>query len=180
MTEHRAPDRRNRIQALEVSALVAVQQATDVRGTLLAAQTLSRVGEHAAGWLLIGALGTTLDRPRRREWADATAGVLGAHAASVVLKRVARRLRPLDGRVHVRTGTPSRWSFPSSHASSTTAAALGFGAVLGRRGPWALVPAMAVSRLVLGVHYPSDVLAGIALGAGAARLARRHAVGRRG
>ncbi len=180
MTEHRAPERRNRIQVLDVSVLVAVQQATDVRGTLLAAHTLSRVGEHAGGWLLIGALGTTLDRPRRREWAGATAGVLAAHAASVVLKRVARRLRPLDERVRVRTGTPSRWSFPSSHASSTTAAALGFGAVLGRRGPWAFVPAMAVSRLVLGVHYPSDVLAGIALGAGAARLARRHAAEVRG
>ncbi len=180
MTEHRAPDRRHRIQTLEVSALVAVQQATDFRGMLLAAHALSRVGEHAAGWLLVGALGTTLDRPRRREWAGATTGVLGAHAASVVLKRVARRLRPLDEQVRVRTGTPSRWSFPSSHASSTTAAALGFGAVLRRRSPWALVPAMAVSRLVLGVHYPSDVLAGIALGAGAARLARRHAAGGRG
>lgn len=37
------------------------------------------------------------------------------------------------------------------------------------RLPLVVVPAMALSRLVLGVHYPSDVLAGAAVGAVVAR-----------
>jgi membrane-associated phospholipid phosphatase len=76
--------------------------------------------------------------------------------------------------VQVHVGTPSRLSFPSAHATSTTAAAVLFGALL--RKPLAaaaLVPSMAVSRMVLGVHYPTDVLAGSALGAAVAVAARR-------
>jgi membrane-associated phospholipid phosphatase len=76
----------------------------------------------------------------------------------------------------VRVGTPSKLSFPSAHATSTTAAAVLLGGLLpvgAVRAAAVLVPPMAVSRLVLGVHYPSDVLAGAALGAAVAAATRR-------
>jgi membrane-associated phospholipid phosphatase len=80
----------------------------------------------------------------------------------------------------VLVGTPSRLSFPSAHATSTTAAAALYGRLLGRRLVPVLVPPMALSRLVLGVHYPTDVAAGALLGAAVAALIRPGAAAPRG
>jgi membrane-associated phospholipid phosphatase len=81
--------------------------------------------------------------------------------------------------VTVLAGTPSPLSFPSSHAASTTAAAILYGGLLRRRLTPALVPPMLISRLVLGVHYPTDVLVGSALGAVIGAGMRRRLTGRR-
>lgn len=163
----------------EIRILAAVQRVLGRPPVVRAARGMSRFGEHAAGWLVVGAVGALADRRRRRDWLAAVVAVALAHGASIGVKRVVRRPRPDDPRVHVLVGTPSRLSFPSAHATSTTAAAVLFGGLL--RGPLVpvLVPPMAASRLVLGVHYPSDVLAGSLLGAAVAVAARR-AAGRRG
>ena len=76
-------------------------------------------------------------------------------------------------------GTPSTLSFPSSHATSTTAAAVLYGGLTGKKLSPALVPPMMVSRLVLGVHYPSDVVAGSVLGSAVALVFRRFTRRRR-
>lgn len=159
--------------AAEVRLLAAVQGAIGRPPVVRVARGMSLFGEHAAGWLAIGTLGAVADRSRRRDWVVATAAVALAHGVSVGVKRVVRRPRPDDPRVQVLGGTPSRLSFPSAHATSTTAAAVAFGGLLGRPLVAAVVPPMALSRLVLGVHYPSDVVAGSALGAAVALVARR-------
>jgi decaprenylphosphoryl-5-phosphoribose phosphatase len=160
-------------RAAETRVLGEVQQRLRQPAVVRAARGLSWFGEHAAGWLVLGALGATIDRRRRREWLRASTGVAAAHGASIAVKRVVRRPRPDDPAVEVLAGTPSRLSFPSSHASSTTAAAVLFGALLGRRLVPVVVPPMLLSRLVLGVHFPSDLLAGSALGAAVAAVVRR-------
>jgi len=157
----------------EVRVLEAVQGALARPPVLRVARGMSFFGEHAAGWLAMGAVGALVDRRRRRDWIAATAAVAVAHGASIGVKRVVRRPRPEDPRVQVHVGTPSRLSFPSAHATSTTAAAVLFGALLRKPLAAALVPPMALSRMVLGVHYPTDVLAGSALGAAVALAARR-------
>jgi membrane-associated phospholipid phosphatase len=167
----------------EVRALAAVQHRIGRPPVVAAARGMSHFGEHALGWLALGALAGLVDRRRRRDWLTAAAGVAAAHGASVAVKRVVRRTRPQDPRVRVLVGTPSRLSFPSAHATSTTAAAVLFGRLLGVRLVPALVPPMALSRLVLGVHYPTDVAAGAALGAAVAvatpRVARRLELSKR-
>ncbi len=148
----------------EIAALRTVQRVAGGRGAVGAARALSFFGEHALGWLAIGALGAAIDRRRRREWLVAAGGVAAAHAASIAVKRVVRRPRPDHPDVQVLVGTPSKLSFPSSHAASTTAAAVLYGGLTGQRAASAVVPPMMLSRMVLGVHYPTDVLAGSALG----------------
>ncbi|WUT40303.1 phosphatase PAP2 family protein [Streptomyces sp. NBC_00690] len=71
--------------------------------------------------------------------------------------------------------TAGRYSFPSSHATSAAAAAVAFGALLpaARRLLPPVAAAMCVSRLVVGVHYPTDIAAGAALGGLAAHLGHR-------
>ncbi|WP_199430805.1 phosphatase PAP2 family protein [Qaidamihabitans albus] len=157
----------------EVALLVGVQRRLTRPATVRAARGLSHFGEHSAGWFALGLLGAAMDRPHRRDWLTAAAGVVGAHAASIAVKRVVRRARPRHPGIEVGVGTPSKLSFPSSHATSTTAAAVLYSGLTGHNLVPTLVPPMLASRLILGVHYPSDVLAGAVLGGVTGGLLRR-------
>ncbi|GGY02545.1 phosphatase PAP2 family protein [Streptomyces djakartensis] len=150
-----------------VSALRACGTDPRVAG---AARALSWAGEHAALWLVAGLTGAAVDGGRRGAWLRGTALTAGAHVVSMGVKRVVRRPRPAHVQPLVRTA--GRHSFPSSHATSAAAAAVAFGA-LGARAVPPLAALVCVARLVAGVHYPSDIAAGAALGALTARLGAR-------
>jgi membrane-associated phospholipid phosphatase len=164
-----------RVALAERRILDRLTPGTSGPGATRAVQTLSHLGDHAAVWTALGAAGAALDRDGRRLWLRATGTVLAAHASASVIKRLVRRTRPPALEHVTSVSTPSAHSFPSSHATSSTAAAVAFGGLvpLGVRLP--LAAAVSWSRLALGVHHPSDVLAGAALGAGIARLAGRRA-----
>lgn len=161
----------------EVAALVAVQSRLATPTVMTVAKGMSHFGEHAQGWLALSGLGAALSPHRRKDWLMVGVGALGAHAAAILIKLVVRRKRPHHPAIAINVGTPSALSFPSAHATSTTAAAMLLCRATRSPLPLAIVPAMALSRLVLGVHYPTDVLAGIGVGAAVAgtttRLARR-------
>ena len=100
----------------------------------------------------------------------AVAGVL-----TDVLKRAFDRPRPslVDPAVHPLVAVPHSAAMPSGHASTAFAAAVAVGLVHPRlRWPLlGLAALIAFSRVWLGVHYPTDVLAGAALGAAIAAAA---------
>lgn len=126
----------------------------------------SRLGEHGGVWLGIGAVGWALDRRRAERWSRTVGVVAGTYALNTALKLAIHRRRPDLPGLPALTGTPTQLSFPSAHASTSFAAA-GLYAHLGLPAPvlYALAVKLSLSRLYLGVHYPSDVLAGAALGA---------------
>ena len=112
--------------------------------------------------------------------------LLTASLASGLLKDVADRVRPAlaEPGVTALVSVPGDAGMPSGHAA-TAAAAAGVVALLHPRLRLplvSLVAAIGLSRVYLGVHYPSDVLAGLALGlaiawivvAGARRVVRRR------
>ncbi|MEY9857152.1 membrane-associated phospholipid phosphatase [Catenulispora sp. GAS73] len=107
----------------------------------------------------------------------AASSVIGAYAIAYVAKKGVDRHRPVWDAAHT-ISTESGASFPSGHATGTSAlaAVLILAAVpllvspAARRAAATVlvlyVIVIAVSRPVLGVHFPTDVLAGAALGAG--------------
>lgn len=124
----------------------------------------SRSGEHGALWLGIGAIGATVDRRRRAEWLLGVAAVGAAYVANTTVKQVARRPRPQLRDLPPLVPTPTQLSFPSSHAASSFAAAAAYSALLPKAPLYATATLMAVSRVHLGVHYPTDIAVGGVLG----------------
>lgn len=132
----------------------------------------SRTGEHSRLWLAVSAAGYATHPGARRTYARAAATVCAVEVVNALTKLAFRRPRPiLDGLpalCHVR----SQRSFPSAHAATSFAAARVLRDVMGPAAPYAAAAAMAASRPYLGVHYPSDVLAGIVLGTAVAEVSR--------
>jgi membrane-associated phospholipid phosphatase len=123
----------------------------------------SMLGEHGAIWLAIGLAGALVDPARRGEWLAGARRVGLSYLVNQLLKLLVGRRRPA-GQL---AATRSDLSFPSAHATTSFCGAR----VYGRLGLplYPLAVALAVSRLVLRVHHPSDVVAGAALGTVIAR-----------
>jgi undecaprenyl-diphosphatase len=135
----------------------------------------------SAWWVkgpLLVALGLGCDVWRRRAplaFLAAVAATLTASVAVGALKDVFERARPpeADPGLGSLVAIPSNPSFPSGHAATAFAAATAIALLSPRMRPYALgiAAAVALSRIYLRVHFPLDVVAGAALGAGIGAVA---------
>jgi undecaprenyl-diphosphatase len=129
---------------------------------------VSRLGDGVFWYVLMAAM-IILDG-RDGVLASAHLAITGVTALTVYrwLKRWARRPRPFaaDGRIRAWVAPLDEFSFPSGH----TLHAVAFTIVALVHYPglaWLLVPftgLVGASRVVLGLHYPSDVIAATAIG----------------
>jgi undecaprenyl-diphosphatase len=155
---------RVRVNALDLALYRRVRSIARTPDTVRLVRSYSRLGEHGAVWIAAGATGMALDGRRRRRWVRATTAVGGAYCVSTSIKMAIGRKRPAVEDLPHLMATPTGLSFPSSHATSSFAAARAFGRLLPAPLLYVAAIAMGLSRLYLGVHYPSDVAAGAALG----------------
>jgi membrane-associated phospholipid phosphatase len=132
--------------------------------------TLSRSADFFALWLGIAAVlaASQDERGRRAALRGLTGMVIASTASNVVAKGLVRRPRPaVEVRPDRRPGrTPVTSSFPSGHAAAAAAFATGVGLEMPALAApvGALAAAVGVARVVNGVHYPSDVVGGWAVG----------------
>jgi len=125
-------------------------------------RAFSHLGEHGAVWLVGGLRGG--------RWRRAALTVVAAYVVNQLVKLAVPRARPrLEGLpALIRTGSDR--SFPSAHATTSFAGARAYSRLGAPAAPlYALACALAASRVWLGVHHPSDVLAGAVLGSVVAR-----------
>lgn len=170
------------------------RELAETRGGALVAAMLAvtTIGDPGVLALLTAVAGLVLVY-RRRDFAPLLALVVslgGAAGLEVVVKSLVTRGRP--GPV-IAIYTESTYAFPSGHATRTTAACVMLAALVALAcarwwirlltwfGAVAVGGAVGVSRVVLGVHWPTDVLGGWLLGTVWALLcvAAGHAIARR-
>ena len=128
-------------------------------------RALGKAGNNGAIWVLLGGVLAIFDGSHREAWV--ICALLGpiAIALNYAIKLLVRRPRPVLEGLPPLGGAPRSLSFPSAHATSSFAV----GTAMKRvepRGARAIALAIALSlgRPYLGMHYPSDVLAGAVLG----------------
>lgn len=139
--------------------------------------TTTRAANYSRLWLMVaGGLAVFAGRRGRRAAVRGlTAIAIAAAAANGPAKLLVRRRRPSSRRWPTLIRTPHSTSFPSGHTAAAFAFATSACAELPVLAP-VLVPlagAVAYSRVHTGVHYPSDVAAGAAIGIGSGVLATR-------
>ncbi|GAB3357888.1 phosphatase PAP2 family protein [Lysobacter tyrosinilyticus] len=135
---------------------------------------ISRLGDGVFWYVLMAALIVIDGMQGLAASAHMAATGLIALTLYKVLKRWTRRPRPFasDARIRAWVAPLDEFSFPSGH----TLHAVAFSLVALAHYPvlaWLLIPftaSVAVSRVVLGLHYPSDVLAATGIGVGLASL----------
>ena len=144
--------------------LVAMRTRGHTPATEHLATTLGTFGEWGAIWVALGFAGTQADPQRAGRWGVAALAAPTAVVANYGVKVLAGRERPLIEDHPPLARAPSKLSFPRAHSTSSMAGAIALGRVEPRaRGPLlGLALAICACRPFLGMHYPSDVAAGIA------------------
>lgn len=129
---------------------------------------ITRLGDAGLIWIILTAVFLMIPKTRRTGGVMLAALIVQTILCNVIFKNLFARTRPYDVNTTIQLLVPKLqdFSFPSGHtsASFTIVSAL----YLARDKAWkpALVFAclIAVSRLYLYVHYPTDVLGGLILG----------------
>lgn len=156
------------IQSLDAAILLFVQDNIRCPALDVVMKAASRLGDAGLLWIVTGVLLLIFAKTRR-----GGAGMLASLAVEfvicdLIIKKIVLRPRPYLGisQLQLLVAPEISTSFPSGHSASSFACAYLLTRAFGKNGAWAYIPAavIALSRVYVGVHYPSDVAAGIVLG----------------
>lgn len=152
-----------RLQAVDLLLLRALRTRAHAPIVEYAVIRFSRLGDHATLWLVMSLVGAVAG-PQRHVYRRAGRTVATMLALNYLTKLSIRRARPLLEDLPPLSPTSSSLSYPSAHASTSFAGARVLCEALPPGLVYGLAVAIGLSRPYLGIHYPSDVVAGAAYG----------------
>lgn len=159
----------NALNQLELPILHAIQDAIGCSFLDTFFSLITRLGDGGIFWIILAIVLLCFRKTRRAGVAMAVALIIGLCVTNLGIKPLAARIRPyvVDPSISLIIPPESEFSFPSGHTSTSFECAFVLAWYHRKAGIAAIVLAavIAFSRLYLMVHYPTDVLAGIVIGA---------------
>jgi membrane-associated phospholipid phosphatase len=153
------------MRELDLKLLRAMRTRGHTPGLEAVAKATGKTGNNALIWFLLGIALALLDPERRESWLICAALGPVAIGLNYGLKLIVKRPRPVLEGLPPLGGAPSSLSFPSAHALSSFAVATAmFRVDPATAGTFVVALGLSLGRPYLGMHYPSDVLAGALLG----------------
>ena len=163
------------MNSFEIGILDFIRETFSTRFLDVFFSTITRFADHGIGWIIVAVLLIAFKKTRKMGISMGLALLIGYITGNMFLKNVIGRVRPYDfaGNIDLLVDRLSDFSFPSGHTLCSFEGAF---AVFIRNKKWGIAAIVfasliALSRLYLYVHYPSDVLVGALMGIAIAYLA---------
>lgn len=153
---------------MEISILDWIQSMRTPIGDVVI-PLITKSGDAGMIWILLSVILLFIPRTGKSGAILAAALCVDVVLCNGILKNLFRRIRPCDINTSIQllVARPDDFSFPSGHTAASFAAVTAL-MLAGEKKLWipalALAVAIGFSRLYLYVHYPTDILGGIAVG----------------
>lgn len=156
------------VEKMELTILDWIQSIRTPAGDVVI-PLITRLGDAGIIWILLAAVLLIFPKTRKSGAILAAALCVDVILCNGILKNLFGRLRPCDVNTSIQLliARPDSFSFPSGHTAASFAAVAAL-KLAGERRLWkpalALAALIAFSRMYLYVHYPTDILGGVAVG----------------
>ena len=168
----------NALNLFEANIILWIQENLRVSFLNPLVKAITTLGNGGAFWIVVAVLLLAFRKTRKAGLCCALALVLDLIVVNITLKPLFDRIRPYDLLNSIAPLIPPVHdaSFPSGHSAASFAGAWAFYRSMGKKWgrPLMILAALiALSRLYVGVHYPTDVICGAITGTVLAEIAVR-------